>query len=303
MILLKDFLLIITRITMQSNKNILYILYIFNVLIIITFFSCYSEKDNNNHIKEGDIKDKRNNDSNSSILNYENYFEEKLKSKYRAKFLKSFKIAKKSIDIEKKLESFILKDSIKIFSFQNTYYYFYFSNNSIGKKLETQKRNGRILDNQELEYYSYILIIIDKKKNEISMIDSNVIKEFQHILFETKNYLFFSLHKQGSEAIWQEPFEDYISGILLFNKVNPAVFSSFEFPLESIIKIEQIDSKLSVITSKVKPQLKQLKEIGKKISVHTSIGEFKSTGQYYEYLYDLNLKQISRKEIYKPDDL
>jgi len=223
-----------------------------------------------------------------------------IKNKYIGNYIYEVKMPFEKINKMNNSEKIVkVRDSIYVYNYKNIYIHFSFVFNILNEKLKEKYTKRELID--EYNYY-YIMTITDTIKKTMFITDRNVIHSYYHVLIETNNYLYFVIDRQGSETIWQEPFQDYISGIILFNKNNLTIPVSLDFPLESIVKIEEKNGNLYLITSKVIPQFKPLKELQKMIVVHSSVGKFVSTGQYFEYIYDTNLNLVARKEVPKPAD-
>ncbi len=114
----------------------------------------------------------------------------------------------------------------------------------------------------------------------------------------TKNYLCFTLVVSGSIEVW--PYDDdvYSSGVILAAKSNPKMVSLFNFPSEDIVSIQEtLDKKMKIVTTKLKIVYSIIDGLANKISNHFPIGYYRSFGEYYEYLYDSTLIQISRNKV------
>jgi len=209
----------------------------------------------------------------------------------------------KIINIENLDRPYFKSDSV-YFIYNITNYYYYFAFNSDIRKYENYS-NECIFDGLGQERK---LLVIDTLNKKIYYHDSiNISDECGRL---TKNYIYFYVNVKGAYKISNDEYLDYfyknvkeyIDGLIILNKQKPLELKYYLYKNETVVFCDQSRDFLKVITTKLKIKIAPwARVVNKYIWNEFEIGYFVSTGKYYEYLYDLNLKLVSKKEVAVPD--
>jgi hypothetical protein len=147
--------------------------------------------------------------------------------------------------------------------------------------------------------YEYKFLIFDSLSTKIVLYDSINVSSHEYRLFSTSNYLYFVLNIRGYQYIFEKPYENLVTGIIIINKNNPLEIRKYEYENKKIILVEQKDKYLRIVVAELEAKFTFFGWLSHKISNHFQIGDFVSTGKYKEYMYNENLNLISIKEINK----
>jgi hypothetical protein len=189
-----------------------------------------------------------------------------------------------------------IDDTLRLFRY-GYYYYFFLTNRQLDDlKVRKEMSNYEINDIID-KRNNLIFSIIDDVKKEIRIFRNVSIKDYISLL-TTDKFLCFQLTESGYKEVWPKSKDIYTIGTILIFKKTPYNFKYYSYPSETINNIQEtFDGKLRIVTTKMEIVYPILDRLANKISNHFPIGYYRSFGEYYEYLYDSTLKQISRKSV------